>query len=56
MAGHFAGQTIVDDETVTVKDGVAFVRARLTRLEGREKKPLAFFSNGAEGISGFDRI
>ncbi|KAL9076919.1 MAG: hypothetical protein Q9161_000552 [Pseudevernia consocians] len=55
MAGHFADHDMVD-EMVRKEVKVNVVRARPTRLEGGEKKPVVFFGNDGKGIGGFAAI
>ena len=55
LAGHFADHELVD-EMVRKEGEVNAVRARPTRLEGGEKKPLLFFGNDGKGIGGFAAV
>ena len=55
MAGHFADHELVD-EIIRKEVDVNAVRARPTRLESGEKKPLLFFGNDGKGIGGFAAV
>ena len=54
-AGHLANCDLVD-ETVRKEIAVNAVRARPTRLKGREKAPVVFFGSGGTVVRGFVAI
>ncbi|KAM0805075.1 hypothetical protein BDR22DRAFT_833434 [Usnea florida] len=55
LADHFADHELVDD-IVRKEVEVNAVRARPTRLQGGEKKPLFFFGNDGKSIGRFAAV